>query len=33
VASEAKPSHGENDSISLVLPPLAALVLEREADD
>jgi 1,4-alpha-glucan branching enzyme len=33
VASEAKPSHGESDSISLVLPPLAALVLEREADD
>jgi 1,4-alpha-glucan branching enzyme len=33
VASEAKPSHGEDHSISLVLPPLAALVLEREADD
>jgi 1,4-alpha-glucan branching enzyme len=31
-ASQALPAHGEDQSISLVLPPLAALILEREDD-
>ena len=30
VASEPVPCHGQDESLSLVLPPLAALVLERE---
>jgi len=28
--AEAVPCHGEDQSLSLVLPPLCALVLERE---
>jgi hypothetical protein len=33
MTTESEEAHGESQSLVLVLPPLSALVLERQIDD